>query len=66
MSLKVVDGNRIEDQKGICLVVNDFKAGEEFLARIGCQRKSYQESRRELWRLNNVEVTIDEWPFLEP
>jgi len=66
MSLKIVDGERIEDQKEICLVVDDFKSGEEFLTRIGCERKAYQESRREIWRLDGVEVTIDEWPFLEP
>src|SRR3989344_5508206 len=38
MSLKVINGSRIE----------------------------YQESKRELWILDNVEITIDEWPFLEP
>lgn len=66
MSLKVVDGDRIDDQREICLVVDDFKGGEDFLTMIGCERKAYQESKRELWRLGEVEVTIDEWPFLEP
>ena len=28
--------------------------------------KSYQESRRETWRLGSVEVVIDEWPWLNP
>lgn len=31
MSLKIVDGDRIEDQKEICLVVDDFKSGQDFL-----------------------------------
>jgi len=26
----------------------------------------YQETKRELWILDGAEVTIDEWPFLEP
>ncbi len=66
MSLKVVDGDRIEDQKEICVVVDDFKKAESLLEGVGCSRKSYQETRRELWEIGGVEVMIDEWPFLEP
>lgn len=33
---------------------------------LGCQEKSYQETKREIWKLNEVEIMIDEWPFLEP
>lgn len=66
MSLKIVDGNKIEDQKEVCLTINDFETGREFLESIGCQRKSYQETKREIWELDGVEICIDEWPFLEP
>lgn len=66
MSLKVVDGDKIENQKEICLKVDSFENGINFLESIGCKMKAYQESRRELWLLDDVEVTIDEWPFLEP
>jgi len=66
MSLKVVDGDKIEDQKEICLKIDNFGEGVKFLEAIGCQPKAYQESRRELWILDDVEITIDEWPFLEP
>ena len=66
MSLKVVDGSRIEDQKEICLNVDSFEEAEKFLRALGCQKKSYQENKRELWRLKDVEITIDEWPFIEP
>lgn len=66
MSLKVVSGNKIEDQKEICLTVNDFNEAVLFLQSIGCIQKAYQESKRELWMLDDVEITIDEWPFLEP
>ncbi len=66
MSLKVVDGDRIDDQKEICLGIDDLEKAESLLTSIGCQKKAYQESRRELWRLDGVEVTLDEWPFLEP
>ena len=66
MSLKVVDGIGIESQKEICLKIDSLEKAEEFLTILGCQKKSYQESKRELWKIDGIEVTIDEWPFLEP
>ncbi|MFH1207591.1 MAG: CYTH domain-containing protein [Patescibacteria group bacterium] len=66
MSLKVVDGEKITDQKETCITVNDYKETVKLLEGIGCRAKAYQESRRELWTLDGVEITIDEWPFLEP
>ena len=66
MSLKVVVDGRIEDQKEIMFKVDDFDEAKEFLTLLGCKYKAYQESKRELWKLDGAEVTIDEWPFLEP
>ena len=72
MSLKVVDpavggaGGNIENQKEICLAVDDFDAAVEFLSLVGADRKAYQETRREMWSLDGADVTVDEWPFLEP
>jgi adenylate cyclase, class 2 len=66
MTYKEISGKNIEDQKEVNLTINDFNAGVEFLEKIGCKQKSYQETKRELWKLNNVEICIDEWPFLEP
>lgn len=66
MSLKIIDGETIADQKEIQIVVDSFTQAKELLVSIGCQEKAFQESRRELWLLDRVEITIDEWPFLEP
>lgn len=66
MSLKVVDGDKIENQKEIELIVDDFESAVSLLKTIGCKNKAYQETKRELWELDNVEITIDEWPFLPP
>lgn len=66
MSLKAVNGEKIEDQKEVCLKVDSFDQAVLFLESIGCVKKAYQESKRELWMLDNVEITLDEWPFLEP
>lgn len=66
MSLKVIDGAEISDQREICLTVSDFEQAVELLETIGAQRKAFQESRREIWQLDEVEVCLDEWPYLEP
>jgi adenylate cyclase class 2 len=45
----------------------DFKTAVEYNKAIldGCS-ESYQETRRETWELENAEVVIDEWPWLNP
>ncbi|MDD4990245.1 MAG: CYTH domain-containing protein [Candidatus Pacebacteria bacterium] len=68
LSFKIV-GERgfknIEDQKEICLKIDNFDNGVEFLKVLGCQEKAYQESKREIWQIKETEICIDEWPFLE-
>lgn len=67
LSLKIFDGDKkVEDQKELCLTVNNFNETVEFLKLLGCKLTSFQENKRELWKLDGVEITIDEWPFLEP
>lgn len=66
MSLKVVDGETITDQKEICLTVDSFTEACDMLVMIGCIQKAYQETNRELWTFDGAAITIDEWPFLEP
>jgi len=66
MSLKIVNGDKIEDQKETQLVVDSFDQAVDLLESLGCLKKAYQESKREFWELGNTEITIDEWPFLEP
>jgi adenylate cyclase class 2 len=66
MSIKVVNGVKIEDQKEICLTVDSFEQAQLFLETLGCKQKSYQETKRELWMLDGVEIMIDTWPFFEP
>jgi len=67
LSLKIVHNNKtIEDQKEIELKVDSFENACELLETIGCFKKAYQENLRERWVLDEVEITIDEWPYLEP
>lgn len=41
MSLKIINGNKIEDQKEIMLEVNNFEEAVLFLNAIGAVQKSY-------------------------
>jgi adenylate cyclase class 2 len=66
LSLKIVNGDKIEDQKEICLRIDDYADAVELLKTMGCEVKAFQESKRELWKLDGCDITIDEWPFLEP
>lgn len=66
MSVKMVKGDKIEDQKEAELIIDDYEKGVEFLTAIGAPHKSYQETKRELWKLNDVDITIDTWPGLQP
>ncbi|MFA5126787.1 MAG: CYTH domain-containing protein [Patescibacteria group bacterium] len=66
MSLKVVRGSKITDQKEICLKIDNLETARQLLLCLGCEQKAYQENWRELWKLNGAEITIDHWPFLDP
>lgn len=65
MSIKQV-GAKLDEQKELEIIVNDFETGAEFLRTLGCKEKAFQETRRELWRIGVVDIVIDSWPFLEP
>jgi adenylate cyclase, class 2 len=66
ISLKYVNGKKIDDQKETQLVVDNFENAVSLLKLMGCKPKAFQETKRELWSLDGVDITLDEWPFLEP
>ncbi len=66
LTFKIVGSENILDQRESQVTVNDFNTAVELLKAIGCVPQAYEESKRELWTMESGEVTIDEWPFLEP
>ena len=66
LSIKQITGNKIEDQKEVELIIDNFDEGVKFLHAIGAEKKSYQETKRESWEYLNVKIEIDTWPGLEP
>jgi adenylate cyclase class 2 len=46
--------------------VGDFDTMLEILKEIGLPPITFQESKRETWMLGDVEIVLDDWPWLNP
>lgn len=66
MTVKEVRGSGINDTYEVELVVNDFDTASAFFEACNIPAKAFQENMREVWNRDNVEVTIDTWPGLNP
>lgn len=64
MSYKHLDSLSLSGMKEICLEVNDYDEAINFLQACGLKVKAAQESYREEWELDGVEITIDTWPWI--
>jgi len=64
LSYKRLVDRTVEGTKEISVVVDDFEKTCDLLLAVGFDLKAYQETRREKWELNGVEVTIDTWPWI--
>lgn len=56
----------IDSVKEIEVEVSDFEKTVEIFRLSDLPPVTYQESKRETWKLDEVEVVIDEWPWIEP
>lgn len=59
------DHEAFSGAKELETTVENFETVVEILALGGLEPKSFQESRRETWKLGSVEVVLDEWPGLK-
>jgi adenylate cyclase, class 2 len=66
LSYKRRDEETLHGTKEIEVEVSDFDATIELLAAAGWEYITFQESKRETWKLDEAEVVIDEWPWLDP
>lgn len=64
MTYKIVQDLSLTGTNEVNLTVDDYEAAIEFVKGCGLRPKSNQETRREKWRLGEVEVDIDTWPWL--
>lgn len=54
----------LEGTKEISVVVDSFDGICDLLLAVGLDNKSYQETKRERWKLGGAEITIDTWPWI--
>ncbi len=67
LTYKKFTNNTIDGAKEIEIKIDDFETTADLLIKgIGVPLISFQESKRETWVLNNVEIMIDKWPWLDP
>lgn len=60
------DVSALHGTKEIEVEVSDFDATVTLLEAAGWPPITYQESRRETWKLGEAEVVLDEWPWIPP
>ena len=66
LTYKQFDALSVDGAKEIEVTVSDYEATIQIFEVVGFKVLSRQESRRETWRLDEVEIVLDEWPWLKP
>jgi adenylate cyclase class 2 len=66
MTYKQFDSDSVDGAKEYEVEVSNFDEAIKILSASGLQYDTYQESKRENWRLGDVEIMLDEWPWLNP
>jgi adenylate cyclase, class 2 len=66
LSYKQLNDRTLHGTKEVSVVVDDFAASDSLLQAIGLEQNSYQETKRESWHLDDVEIELDVWPWIDP
>ena len=66
LSYKQLDDRSLQGTKEVSVVVSDFEEASIFLQAIGLEAKANEETKRESWELDGVEIDLDEWPWIKP
>lgn len=64
LSYKQLNDRTLHGTKEVTVTVDDFATTCLFLESIGLEAKSYQETKRESWRLAEAEIELDTWPWI--
>ncbi len=64
LSYKQLYNRTLVGTKEVSVEVSDFDDTCSFLESVGLQSKSYQETKRESWKIGAVEVELDTWPWI--
>lgn len=66
MAYKQLDDRSLVGTKEIQIDVSDFNDAVMLLKTIGLNQENYQETKRESWTFQGVEIELDEWPWIKP
>ena len=66
MTYKQFDALSVDGAKEIEIEVSSFDDAIALLGEGGLSYSSYQETKRETWKLGATEIVLDEWPWLKP
>lgn len=64
MTYKQFDEDSLAGAKEYEIQVSDFETAVSLVDATGLIHDTYQESRRETWKLGDVEIALDEWPWI--
>ncbi len=65
LTFKQRNAETIDGMVEIEVVVSDYEKTKALMLAIGLIVKSEQETKRELWKLDGVELMLDTWPWLD-
>lgn len=69
LTYKQFDKNKdlhIASASEIEVVIDDMESTVQLFEQVGFIIRSRQETKRETWKLDDVEIVLDEWPWLKP
>jgi adenylate cyclase class 2 len=64
MTVKEMRGSGIKDTYEREIVVNNFNEACAFFVACGVKPTAFQENLREVWKKDDIEITLDTWPGL--
>lgn len=64
LTYKQLNDRTVHGTKEVNVTVDSYDATCALLEALGMQRRAYQETRRESWKLGDVEIEIDTWPWI--
>jgi len=66
LTVKQIDADTVDGTSEWETSVDNFDTTLTILEKIGLKPKSYQENRREEYRLGDVTLALDSWPLIPP
>lgn len=66
MTYKQLNSRDIHGVQEVQTKVDTFKTAVQLMQAVGMVETSYQETKRESWKLDDVEVVLDTWPWVKP